>query len=202
MKALLLVDIQIDFCPGGALPVPKGDEVVEVANKLMDKFPLIIATKDWHPQNHISFASTHGLKVGEVIEIAGIKQVLWPVHCVQHSEGAKFHPQLKKEKIDYIVYKGTDPKIDSYSAFFDNARLQQTSLDSYLKEKKVNSLYIMGLATDYCVKFSVLDSLSLGYETYLIVDGCRGVDLNPGDVQKALQEMEKKGAKLISTKEL
>ncbi|HCO11623.1 MAG TPA: bifunctional nicotinamidase/pyrazinamidase [Desulfonauticus sp.] len=202
MQALLLVDIQNDFCPGGALPVPRGDEVIPVANKLLNKFSLVIATQDWHPKGHISFASTHGKKIGEIIEVEGIKQILWPDHCVQNSWGADFPAKLNREKIDYIVYKGTHPKIDSYSGFFDNARQQKTSLDNYLQEKKVSELYVLGLATDYCVKFTVLDGLSLGYKVYVVVDGCRGVDLNPGDVQKALEEMQGKGARLITSEEI
>jgi len=202
MRALLLIDLQNDFCPGGSLPVPQGDEVMEVANNLMPKFSLVVATKDWHPPGHVSFASTHGMKVGEVIEVNGIKQILWPEHCIQGSKGAEFHPNLNAKNISQVIYKGTEPTIDSYSGFFDNARQKKTGLDDFLRSKQVDTLYVMGLATDYCVKYTVLDGLSLGYKVYVIIDGCRGVNVRPQDEELAIKEMQTKGALLIKSGEV
>ncbi|MEO1514239.1 MAG: bifunctional nicotinamidase/pyrazinamidase [Bacteroidota bacterium] len=203
MKALLLIDLQIDFCPGGALEVPQGDQVIDLANQLMDQFELVVATKDWHPADHESFAANHlWRRPGDVIELHGLEQILWVMHCVQDSFGSQFHPQLQTDKINHIVYKGTDKEIDSYSGFFDNGHRQATGLEAYLRDKGVTELYIMGLATDYCVKFSVLDALSCGFETYLIEDGCRGIDLTPGDVQAAMDAMVQKGAVVMQSEEL
>lgn len=204
-KALLLVDLQNDFMPYGSLPVPNGDQVVEIANKLMESkyFDLVIATKDWHPADHKSFAINHPDKnVGDVIELHSIKQILWPPHCVQNSKGAEFHPALKKELINKIIFKGTDPNIDSYSGFYDNGRKKSTGLANYLKESKVTNVYIMGLATDYCVKWTALDSVSSGFTTWLIIDGCRGVGLNPNDINDAISEMQRKGVAIITSSEL
>ncbi len=197
-KALILVDLQNDFCPGGNLAVTFGDEVIPLANQLQTQFDLVIATQDWHPADHASFASNHpGHQVGEVINLNGISQILWPDHCVQQTPGAAFHPQLHTEKIKKIFYKGTDKSVDSYSAFFDNAHLRATGLNEYLREHDITDIYIMGLATDYCVKYSALDAAQLGFNAYLIVDACRGVELKPGDVEAAIQEMEKAGIKII-----
>ncbi len=198
MKALLLIDIQNDFIPGGALAVTEGDQVVAVANKKMNEFDLVVATQDWHPQNHGSFAANHPPKnIGEIIDLDGLPQILWPVHCVQQSEGAKLVAELKKDKIDTIFVKGTDPKIDSYSGFFDNGHRKATGLGDFLKEKGVTDVYVMGLATDYCVKFSALDAVKLGFKTHLILEGCRGVNLQAGDVDKAIKEMEEAGVTII-----
>lgn len=198
MKALILVDLQNDFLPGGALPVAEGDRVIPVANALMEQpFDLILATKDWHPQDHGSFAANHGKEPGEVIDLHGLEQILWPVHCVQGSEGAEFAPVLQTGKIDKIIYKGTDKEIDSYSTFFDNGHRKGTGLVDYLKEKNVTEVYIAGLATDYCVKYSVLDALGLGFKTYIILEGCRAVNLNEGDEEKAIEEMRRAGAEII-----
>ncbi|MBB64085.1 MAG: nicotinamidase/pyrazinamidase [Waddliaceae bacterium] len=203
MRALLLVDIQNDFLPGGALAVPHGDEIVPIVNKIMEKFDYIVASKDWHPEGHGSFATSHPNKqVGEVIDLNGLPQILWPVHCVQNTEGADFAPLLDKEKIQELVFKGCDPSVDSYSAFFDNGQRQKTELDSLLKKKGVKELYVLGLATDYCVKFSVLDAVNLGYQTFLIEDACRGVDLKEGDTPAAVEEMRQAGAKIIHSADL
>ncbi len=207
MKALLLVDLQNDFLPGGALPVPQGDEVIPVANRLMEKFELVIATKDWHPANHQSFAAMHAMrKPGDVIQLHGLSQVLWPIHCVQGSHGAAFAcpegrqaERLNTNKIQQITYKGTHPEVDSYSGFFDNGQRTNTGLDDYLRVKKVEELYIMGLATDYCVKYTTLDALKLSYRCFLITDGCRGVNLQADDSEKAIREMQQKGATLITS---
>lgn len=198
MKALLLVDLQNDFCPAGALPVPDGQEVIAIANQLMPQFGLVVATQDWHPPDHKSFAANHPWrKPGQVIELRGLPQILWPIHCVQNSFGAEFVNELNSEGIHRIFHKGTEPDIDSYSGFFDNGHLKATGLNEYLQSRRVDVLYIMGLATDYCVKFTVLDALQLGFETFLIEDGCRGIDLQPGDVDRAVQQMVAKGARLV-----
>ncbi|NGX61930.1 MAG: hypothetical protein K940chlam9_01421 [Chlamydiae bacterium] len=192
-KALLIVDVQNDFLPGGALAVPDGDQVIPIINDLQKEFPLVVATEDCHPENHSSFAHFHGKKPGEKIEVEGELQELWPVHCVQGSWGAELAPSLEKGRIDQVFYKGTDARVDSYSAFFDNQRLRSTGLTAYLREKGIEKLYIVGLATDYCVKFTALDALSEGFSVYVIPEGCRGIDLAPGDVEKAYFEMEKAG---------
>jgi len=203
MKALLLVDIQNDFCPNGALEVPRGDEVVPVANRLMDRFDLVVATKDWHPADHKSFAAQHPWrKPGDVIDLNGLEQILWPMHCVQESYGSEFHKDLNTDKIDHIVYKGVDPEIDSYSGFYDNGHRKATGLAEYLRDKGVDELYIVGLAADVCVYYTVLDALELGFKTHLVTDGVRGIDLNEGDVARALEDMKEKGANLIKSTEI
>lgn len=203
MKALILIDLQNDFCPGGALAVKEGDQTIPIANKLMDQFDLVIATQDWHPISHESFAANHtGKSPGAIIDLHGLSQVLWPIHCVQGSFGAEFVRELNRSGIKHVFTKGTDPNIDSYSGFFDNGHRKATGLGNFLKEKGVRSVYIMGLATDFCVKFTALDALKLGFETHLITDGCRGVNLQTGDAEKALKELEEKGAKLITSQDL
>lgn len=197
MRTLILVDIQNDFLPGGALPVAEGDAVVPVANRLMPTFDLVIATQDWHPADHGSFAANHrSRKPGDVIDLNGLQQVLWPVHCVQRTAGASFASDLDVSHIDHIIRKGTDPAIDSYSGFFDNARRKATGLESLLRSHGVTSVHLVGLATDYCVKATALDAVSLGFATTVLVDGVRGVDLTPGDSQRALEEMRAAGVVL------
>jgi len=199
-RVLLLVDLQNDFFPGGPLGVPGAEAVFPLANTIQDHFDLIIASKDWHPQNHTSFASNHpGHAVFELIDLKGLPQVLWPDHCVQNTPGSEFHPKLETDKIHKIIYKGTDPNIDSYSAFFDNAHQKSTGLETYLKENNVQTLAIMGLATDYCVLYSVLDALQLGFKVTVIKDGCFGIDKNPGDVEQALSEMKSAGALITNS---
>lgn len=200
MKALILVDLQNDFCEGGALEVKEGSQVIPIANALMPQFDIVVATQDWHPANHGSFAANHlWRKVGQVIDLNGLQQILWPMHCVQNSFGAMFHKQLHTEGVDKVIQKGTDPETDSYSGFFDNGRRHATELHGYLQSENINEVYIMGLATDYCVKFTALDALSLGYTTYLIEDGSRGVNLNEGDVPNAIEEMKKAGIHIIKS---
>ncbi len=197
--ALLLIDIQNDFMPYGALPVKAGDAVIPVANELMEQYDLVIATQDWHPANHKSFAAMHPWrKPGQVIDLNGLPQVLWPIHCVQNSFGAEFTPGLHTEKIDKVFYKGTDPEIDSYSGFYDNGHRKSTGLGEYLKAQGVEHLIIMGLATDYCVKFSVLDALALGFTVELVEHGIRAVNLEAGDGDRAIEEMKTKGAMIYS----
>lgn len=203
MRALIVVDLQNDFMPGGALAVPEGDAVVPVANRLMPEFELVLATKDWHPPDHGSFAARHpGKKPGDIIELAGLRQELWPVHCVQDTEGSEFHRDLNTTPIAKVFYKGTEKEIDSYSAFFDNAHRKSTGLGDYLKERGVSEICLLGLATDFCVKFSALDALKLGFKTNVVEDGCRGIDLNPGDVRKALEEIQNAGARLVTSDSL
>lgn len=206
MKALLLVDLQNDFCKNGALEVKDGDSVISVANSLIKKFKenndLIVATKDWHPNSHKSFAINSNGKVGELGTLNGLPQVWWPVHCVENTYGSEFHSKLDSNNIDKTIFKGNNPEIDSYSAFFDNGKLQKTDLDNFLKEKKIDTLYIMGLATDFCVKFTVLDALELGYKVYLIEDGCRGVNLTPSSSKDAIKEMKNKGAIITKSFEI
>lgn len=200
MNALILVDIQNDFCPGGALAVPEGDRVVAAANLIAPKFDLVVATQDWHPADHGSFASSHeGKKPGDVIELAGLQQILWPDHCVQNTAGAEFHPELKTSLIKKTFRNGTDKNVDCYSGFFDNARRSSTGLEAYLKDNGVDRVYICGLATDYCVKFTALDAAELGFETYLVEDACRGVNLKAGDAGRALEEMRAAGVKIVSS---
>ena len=203
MLALILVDLQKDFMPGGALAVPEGDELVSVANRLSEGFAvsdLVVATQDWHPADHGSFASQHpGTRPGGVIELDGLRQELWPDHCVAGTPGAEFHSALDQANIGRVFRKGSDPAIDSYSTFFDNARRKSTGLADFLQESNVNKVYIMGLATDYCVKFSVLDALSLAFKTSVIEDGCRGIDIQPGDVERAFEAMTAAGAAVVSS---
>ena len=203
MRALIVVDLQNDFMPGGALAVPHGDEVVAVANRLMPKFELVVASQDWHPPNHGSFASQHaGRSPGDFVQLGGLRQVLWPDHCVQNTKGAAFHDGLDADAIDRVFQKGVDPEIDSYSAFFDNAHRRSTELGDYLRAQSVDEVYLLGLATDYCVKFSALDALGEGFRTVLIEDGCRGIDLEPGDVDRAFREMKESGTRILVSDEV
>src|SRR5258706_8522984 len=160
--ALILIDLQNDFVPGGALAVHDGDHVVPIANELMKRFDLVVATQDWHPPDHGSFAANHpGKRVGEVIDLNGLPQVLWPVHCVQGTYGAEFVAGLTVDKVTRVFRKGTDAAIDSYSGFFDNGHRRATGMGDWLKERGVRDIYVMGLATDYCVKFTALDGRGL-----------------------------------------
>lgn len=203
MRALVLVDIQNDFMPSGALPVPDGDAVVAVANALAPRFSLVVATQDWHPANHGSFASAHpGMAPGEVTDLGGVEQVLWPDHCVQNTPGASFHSALDVGAVDHVVRKGTDREIDSYSAFYDNGHRKDTGLAEFVRSRGVAELVICGLATDYCVKYTVLDAIGLGFGVILIADGCRAVDLSPGDGEAALAEMRSAGAQVLDSTEL
>ncbi|GIX49990.1 MAG: nicotinamidase [Limisphaera sp.] len=203
MRCLLLVDLQNDFLPGGALPVPEGDAVIPVVNRLQPHFDLVVATQDWHPPDHGSFAANHpGHKVGDVVDLDGLPQILWPVHCVQFTRGAEFAPALDTRRIAHVVRKGTDPRIDSYSGFFDNGKRRSTGLADFLRQQGVRELYVAGLATDYCVKATALDAVQLGFPTWLISDACRGVNLQPGDVDRALEEMARAGVRLVRSDEL
>jgi nicotinamidase/pyrazinamidase len=194
MIALLLVDIQNDFLPGGALAVPDGHAVVEVANRLMPKYDLVVATQDWHSTGHRSSASQHpGRKIGHRIDLEGVDQILWPDHCVQETRGADLAPGLNTEGIHHVVRKGTHHAIDSYSGFFDNARRKATGLEQFLRSRGVDEVHIMGLATDFCVKATALDAVDLGFRTVVLTEGVRGVELKPGDSRRALEEMKAAG---------
>jgi nicotinamidase/pyrazinamidase len=203
MDGLILVDLQNDFMPGGALAVAGGDATVPVANALAPLFDTVVATRDWHPPNHGSFVTAHAhASVGDLTTLGGLTQVVWPVHCVQETHGAAFHDELDMASIDEIVSKGTDPNIDSYSAFFDNGHRRATGLEPYLRGRNVDRLYILGLATDYCVKYTALDARQQGFETWMVEDGCRGVELNPGDVDAAINEMRNAGVHMVESGEL
>jgi nicotinamidase/pyrazinamidase len=197
-KALLMVDLQNDFMPNGALPVPEGDAVIPLANDLQAFFNCIVATQDWHPKNHGSFAVNHpGLAPGGYINLAGLTQILWPMHCVQGSYGAELVKGLNTDRIAKVFKKGIDPNIDSYSGFFDNGQRKATGLENFLKEKSIREVYVMGLALDYCIKYTVLDACRLGFSTFLIVDACRGVNRHSEDSMLAIQAMQQAGAQLI-----
>jgi nicotinamidase/pyrazinamidase len=203
MKALVIVDIQNDFVPGGALAVPEGDKVIPIINEIQKRFDLVVATQDGHPPNHGSFASNHpGKKPGDSVELAGLEQILWPVHCVEDTPGADFVSALDRSRIDRVFHKGTDPAIDSYSTFFDNAHLKNTGLGPYLKERGVRHVFLAGLATDYCVKYSALDARRLGFDTFVIDDACRGIGLKPGDVTGAIDEMKHAGVAILPSRAL
>ena len=203
MRALILVDLQNDFCKGGALEVKNGDAAIPIANLLMPKFDIVVATQDGHPANHGSFAANHlWRKPGQVIDLYGLQQILYPIHCVQNSFGAMLKKGLNTEGVHKIIQKGTDADLDSYSGFFDNGRRKQTDLHDYLSSKNIDEVFVMGLATDYCVKFTALDAVLLGYKTYFIEDGSWGMNLTEGDVDKAILEMKKAGVKIIHSSEI
>lgn len=201
MKTLVIIDMQNDFIPGGSLAVPEGDQIVVLINQLQEKFDLVIATQDWHPQDHSSFAAKYpGKNEFDKIELHGQEQILWPVHCVQDSEGAQFHSDLNTEKIEIIIRKGTSKEIDSYSGFYDNAHLKSTGLAGSLKGKGAEELYFCGLAAEYCVYYSVMDALKEGFSATLIEDATRPLNLK--DFQQAKENILKKGGKIIKSMEL
>jgi nicotinamidase/pyrazinamidase len=200
MKALILVDIQNDFLPGGALAVPEGDQIIAVVNRIQPLFALVVATQDWHPANHGSFAANHpGKSVYEQIELNGLPQTLWPVHCVQNTRGAELASELERDRIEKIFPKGTNPAIDSYSGLFDNGHRKSTGLGEWLKARGMTDVYVCGLATDYCVKFTALDAIKMGFKTHLVEDACRGVNLRPNDVQDAIAEMKNAGVEIVQS---
>ena len=202
-RALILVDIQNDFMPGGALAVPDGLAVVPVANALMPRFDIVAASQDWHPPDHGSFASNNeGKEPGEMGELAGMPQVMWPDHCVQGTEGAAFVESLDLDRAPNgveVFRKGTDPAIDSYSAFFDNGHRKDTGLGDWLKEREVSQVVIVGVATDYCVKATALDAAKLGFDVILLEDGVRGVNLQPNDSEEAKDEMRAAGVTVTTS---
>lgn len=201
MKALILVDIQYDFLPGGALAVPEGDAIIPVANKIQEYVDLVIATQDWHPPEHQSFASNHpGKKPMEIIELTGMKQILWPDHCVQGSSGADFPAQLNMNKVEAIFRKGMDPTIDSYSGFFDNGYKKSTGMGDYLKGRNIDTVYVLGLAGDVCVRHTIHDALELGFHALLVEDGTRSIE--PQAFDKCKRELRMKGLKIIHSSEI
>ena len=180
------------------LPVTEGDLVIPVANRLMPDYATVVATQDWHPANHKSFAANHPWrKPGQVIDLNGLDQVLWPIHCVQGTFGSELVDALDQDKITKVFRKGTDPEIDSYSGFFDNGHRKSTGMAEWLRERGIEEVHVMGLATDYCVKFTVLDALGEGFRAKLFVEGSRGVNLTPGDVERSIEEMAAAGAEVV-----
>ncbi|MCJ8333372.1 MAG: bifunctional nicotinamidase/pyrazinamidase [Epibacterium sp.] len=191
-KALLVIDVQNDFCPGGALAVPGGDEVIAPINEMMADFETVVLTQDWHPAGHSSFASSHaGKQPFETAELDYGTQVLWPDHCVQNSDGAKFHPALRVDG-DLIIRKGFRTAIDSYSAFFENDQVTPTGLEGYLRTRGIKELTLVGLATDFCVAFSAMDARRLGFDVSVVLDACRAIDLD-GSLETALNNMRGRG---------
>lgn len=197
MKTLLIVDVQNDFCPGGALAADHGDAIIPVINRIMSGFDLVVATQDWHPPEHKSFAVNNHKNVGEIITLNGQPQVMWPAHCVQNTWGAELHPALNRPSIQHISQKGQHLEVDSYSGFFDNDHKTATGLQDYLNHHEVKKLYICGIATDYCVKYSALDARHLGFDTYVVEDACCAVNLQPDDGEKALEEMRLAGVHIV-----
>ena len=202
-SALIIVDIQYDFLPGGRLPVKGGDQVIPVINAVQGRFAIVAATQDWHPVNHASFAGSHpGKNPGDVVAIDGVAQTLWPTHCVQDTRGASLSIELERRFLRRIFHKGVEGNVDSYSTFFDNAHRRDAGLDAYLKAEGVTDVYFAGLATDYCVKYSALDAAALGYAAHVIIDACRGIDLKPGDIDAAIAEMKSAGVRIVESKDI
>lgn len=196
MKALLVIDIQNDFLPGGALEVSGGDRIIPVVNNLQEHFDLVVATQDWHPAHHKSFASIHkNKKPFDVIELHGLQQTLWPDHCVQGTHGAEFAGQLNTNRVETIFRKGTDEKIDSYSGFYDNGHLKSTGLADYLRGKNVRQVFLTGLCADVCVFYTALDAMNEGFKTYIIEEAT--CPLNKNDWERASEEFKSKRGKII-----
>jgi nicotinamidase/pyrazinamidase len=203
MRALILVDLQNDFCEGGALAVPGGGAVVPIANQLAPHFACVVATRDSHPSDHQSFAAQHANKQPyDVIELHGLPQVLWPVHCVTGSDGWQFHAGLDRTHVSTVIAKGTDREIDSYSGFFDNGQRKATGLEAYLRERAVLEVYVLGLALDYCVKATALDAQRLGFRTHVVEDGCRAVNVAKDDGAKASAELRSAGITLCQSRDV
>jgi nicotinamidase/pyrazinamidase len=201
--ALIIVDVQNDFCPGGALAVEEGDQVVPVINRIAPRFDVVVATRDWHPRDHVSFASTHeGHEIGDQIEANGHEQVLWPDHCVQGTRGADFHPDLDLRPVHLILHKGTRSELDSYSGFLETDHRTSTGLAAYLKGLGVSEVTVCGLATDYCVYFTVMDAVHAGFDTRLVTDAARGIDHPEGNLAKATDGMNEAGVRFLTSAEL
>lgn len=199
-RVLLVVDVQNDFCPGGSLAVANGDQVAPVINGLMPLFDRVVATQDWHPKDHVSFASNHpGKNVLDIVDADGIQQVLWPDHCVQGTTGAELISRLEVGRIELVLRKGLHRRLDSYSAFFENDHVTDTGLRFYLTGLGAREIFLCGLTTDYCVRSSALDALGLGFDVTVIVDACRGVDFPQGSVDRALSEMREAGVRLVGS---
>jgi len=199
MNALLIIDVQNDFCPGGSLAVPQGDSVIPVINSLIPKFDAVIQTQDWHTAGHHSFASSHdGKNPYDTVELEYGTQVLWPDHCLQGTQGAEFHKDLNTTKTEVIIRKGFRKEIDSYSTFFENDQKTRTGLTGYLRERGITDLYATGLATDFCVKWSVIDGIKENFNVHVIEDAVRGIDIE-GSVSQAWKEMKKAGAAVLES---
>ena len=201
--ALLIVDMQNDFMPGGALPVEEGDQIIDNVNRIAEIFKknngLIVLTQDWHPKDHMSFASAHPDKEpGDTFQSEGIGPVLWPDHCIQGTEGANFHSKLKVDLAHAIIRKGYNSKVDSYSGFIENDKKSETGLAGLLKSLKIERIFICGLALDYCCYFTALDGITFGFEVYFLVNLTRGIDLPPGNISKSLQDLREKGVKFAT----
>lgn len=195
--ALIVVDVQNDFCPGGALAVAEGDAVVPLINRILPRFDVRVFTQDWHPSDHLSFAANHpGAVPFGTTEMPYGEQVLWPVHCVQGTKGAAFHPDLDARAADVVIRKGFRQEIDSYSAFFENDRTTPTGLSGYLREREVDAVWLVGLATDFCVNFSAQDAARLGFGVVVVEDACRGIDLD-GSLGQAMAEMQARGIAVV-----
>lgn len=201
VKTLIITDVQRDFLPGGALGVSGANFIVATINRLIPHFDHVVAVRDWHPPGHVSFASAHGKRVGEIFKAGKIEQILWPDHCVQETRGAEWADELKTDRIEATFSKGTDPAVDSYSAFFDGQRHRSTGLADYLKKHQLKDLYFVGVATDYCILYSVLDALELGFKVTVILDACRSINRRLGDEQRAIDAMKKKGALVASSED-
>jgi nicotinamidase/pyrazinamidase len=198
-RALILVDLQNDFMPHGALPVPDALAVVETVNGLLPFFSVVVVTRDWHPRNHVSFAVNHpGMKPGQIVTAASGRQVLWPVRCVQWTPGAALVGTLELESPACVIHKGQDPNVDSYSAFFDNPHEQDTGLMEFLDAREIDTLFVAGVATEYCVKFTALDAVALGFMTYVVADACGAINASPDDGLLALEDMRQQGVEAIS----
>jgi nicotinamidase/pyrazinamidase len=203
--AVIIVDIQNDFIPGGTLPIEGGDSIIEGINKVANIFKSysrnMILTQDWHPPGHLSFASSHpGMNPGDEFqtEDGAIGPVLWPDHCVQGTKGAEFHKNLNQNLASLIIRKGRNPKVDSYSAFLENDKKTETGLGGYLKSNNINRIFVCGLALDYCCYFTAMDAVDFGFNAYFIIDLTRGIDLPPGNVSASIESMKKKGIKFAN----
>ena len=201
-QALIAVDLQNDFCPGGALAVPEGDRIILVVNRLSRSFQHIVYTQDWHPADHLSFAASHpGKKAYETVDLAYGRQILWPTHCVQGTRGAEFHSEADVQSGTLIIRKGFHRAIDSYSTFFENDQRTATGLAGYLRDRGIDTVYLAGLATDFCVLWSALDARRLGFRVFVVEDACRGIDLN-GSLAAALREMDRAGVVRVPSAEV
>ena len=200
MTALIIIDVQNDFLPGGPLAVPGGDAVIPVINGIVERFDLVVATQDWHPPGHGSFAANHpGKRPGDAVDLDGLSQVLWPTHCVRGTAGADLAAALNGDRIEAIFRKGIDPAVDSYSGLFDNGHRRSTGLADYLRGRGVAAVAVCGLATDYCVSFTALDAVAEGFDVTLVEDASRGVNLKPGDVAAAVEQLRQAGVRVAKS---
>jgi nicotinamidase/pyrazinamidase len=200
--ALLVIDVQNDFIPGGSLPVPEGERIVPLINQLALQFQQVVIAQDWHPRGHASFASSHpGRQPYDVIQLPYGEQTLWPDHCVQSSAGAEFHPELDLPHAQLVIRKGCNPDIDSYSAFLEADRRTTTGLAGYLSERGIDTIYMVGLALDFCVMYSALDARAAGFNAVVVLDACRAIDLD-GSLAAAIERMQVAGVKLIQSTDL